>query len=96
MVCRPCEARSARARRNETAAGICWFLATRPAATIRSGRDHNFRPAEKECVMSELKIMEKPMEWIRAQEGKAGYIIAWALGVPIPILFLIYLLRGCD
>ena len=30
-----------------------------------------------------------------AQEGKAGYILLWLLGVPIPILFLIYLLRGC-
>jgi len=29
------------------------------------------------------------------QEGKAGYILLWLLGVPIPILFLIYLLRGC-
>jgi hypothetical protein len=31
-----------------------------------------------------------------AQEGKAGYILLWLLGVPIPILFLIYLLRGCS
>jgi hypothetical protein len=30
-----------------------------------------------------------------AQEGRAGYILLWLLGVPIPILFLIYLLRGC-
>ena len=30
------------------------------------------------------------------QEGKAGYILMWLLGVPIPILFLIYLLRGCS
>jgi hypothetical protein len=29
------------------------------------------------------------------QEGKAGYILLWLLGVRIPILFLIYLLRGC-
>jgi hypothetical protein len=29
------------------------------------------------------------------QEGRVGYILLWALGVPIPILFLIYLLRGC-
>lgn len=29
------------------------------------------------------------------QEGKIGYILLWVLGVPIPILFLIYLLRGC-
>jgi hypothetical protein len=29
------------------------------------------------------------------QEGKVGYILLWLLGIPIPILFLIYLLRGC-
>ena len=29
------------------------------------------------------------------QEGKAGYILLWLLGVPLPILFVIYLLRGC-
>jgi hypothetical protein len=28
--------------------------------------------------------------------GKAGYIIAWLLGVPIPILLLVFLLRGCN
>jgi hypothetical protein len=33
---------------------------------------------------------------IRArQQGRWGYILAWLLGVPIPILILIYLLRGC-
>lgn len=30
------------------------------------------------------------------QEGKAGYILMWLLGVPIPILLLIYFLRGCS
>jgi hypothetical protein len=29
------------------------------------------------------------------QEGKMGYILLWLLGIPIPILLLIYLLRGC-
>jgi hypothetical protein len=29
------------------------------------------------------------------QEGKIGYIFAWLLGVPIPVLFVIFLLRGC-
>lgn len=28
-------------------------------------------------------------------QGKVGYILLWMLGVPIPILFLIYFLRGC-
>jgi hypothetical protein len=30
------------------------------------------------------------------RSGKAGYIIAWLLGVPIPILLLVFLLRGCN
>ena len=29
------------------------------------------------------------------QQGRWGYVLAWALGVPIPILILVYLLRGC-
>lgn len=31
----------------------------------------------------------------RAQSGKAGWILLWALGVPIPVLFVLFLLRGC-
>ena len=31
----------------------------------------------------------------RVQSGKIGYILLWLLGVPIPILLIIYLLRGC-
>ena len=31
----------------------------------------------------------------RYQEGKLGYILLWLLGVPIPVLFVIFLLRGC-
>lgn len=31
----------------------------------------------------------------RHQRGKIGYILLWLIGVPIPVLFVIYLLRGC-
>lgn len=32
----------------------------------------------------------------RAQEmAAAGYILLWLLGIPIPVLLLIFLLRGC-
>ena len=31
----------------------------------------------------------------RHQQGRWGYILAWLVGVPIPILVLVYLLRGC-
>ena len=30
-----------------------------------------------------------------AQQGRWGYILAWLVGVPVPILIVIYLLRGC-
>jgi hypothetical protein len=29
------------------------------------------------------------------QQGAVGYILAWLLGIPIPILLVIFLLRGC-
>lgn len=29
------------------------------------------------------------------QDGKIGWILLWALGVPIPVLVVLYVLRGC-
>jgi hypothetical protein len=29
------------------------------------------------------------------EKGAAGYIAAWALGVPVTLLLIIFLLRGC-
>jgi hypothetical protein len=37
-----------------------------------------------------MKLAEKSKE-----KGATGYILLWLLGIPIPILFLIFLLRGC-
>ena len=39
--------------------------------------------------------MEQWRQWRRRQEGKLVYILLWLLGVPIPVLFVIFLLRGC-
>jgi hypothetical protein len=30
------------------------------------------------------------------REGAMGYALLWLLGIPIPILLLVYFLRGCD
>jgi hypothetical protein len=30
------------------------------------------------------------------RDGKAGYALLWLLGVPLPILLVIYMLRGCN
>jgi len=29
------------------------------------------------------------------QRGKIGWILLWLLGVPIPLLLLLYFVRGC-
>ena len=49
------------------------------------------RPANpiywKEHIMNFNKTIQ--------QAGATGYILLWLLGIPIPILLLIFLLRGC-
>lgn len=30
------------------------------------------------------------------QKGAMGYVLAWLIGVPIPILVVVALLRGCS
>ena len=37
-----------------------------------------------------MRLREKIKE-----AGAAGYILLWLLGIPIPILLVIFLLRGC-
>src|SRR5436190_1782139 len=35
-------------------------------------------------------------KWKRAaEEGKVGWLLLWLLGVPIPILLILFLVRGC-
>lgn len=29
------------------------------------------------------------------QQGKVGWILLWLLGVPIPVLLVLFLIRGC-
>jgi len=33
---------------------------------------------------------------LRSTRGGVGYIVLWLLGVPLPVLLLISLLRGCN
>ena len=41
------------------------------------------------------KVRRRASALRRYQQGRWGYVLAWLLGVPIPILILVYLLRGC-
>lgn len=33
---------------------------------------------------------------VRDENGAVGYMLAWLLGVPASLLFVIFLLRGCN
>ncbi len=32
---------------------------------------------------------------MQRQQGKAGWILLWLIGVPVPVLLVLFLLRGC-
>jgi len=50
------------------------------------------------CLVRE-PIMDRPNSnsppTHERQRGRAGWILLWLLGVPIPILLILFLLRGC-
>jgi hypothetical protein len=38
---------------------------------------------------------EKTKGRSKTEEGKIGWILLWALGIPVPILLILFVLRGC-
>jgi hypothetical protein len=45
------------------------------------------------CVSSNAK--EGSMKILRNQQGAIGWVLLWLLGIPIPILLILFLVRGC-
>jgi len=41
------------------------------------------------------RFHENVVKFMANERGKVGWILLWALGVPIPVLFVLFLLRGC-
>jgi hypothetical protein len=35
------------------------------------------------------------MKILNNENGKVGWILLWALGVPIPVLLILFMIRGC-
>jgi hypothetical protein len=35
------------------------------------------------------------MKMLMNESGRAGWIFLWLLGIPIPVLFILFLMRGC-
>jgi len=38
---------------------------------------------------------KQPVDSRRSQRGKLGWVMLWLLGIPIPVLLLLFALRGC-
>jgi len=52
---------------------------------MASGKSYGHGPGEQEETKGRSKT----------EEGKVGWILLWALGIPIPILLILFVLRGC-
>jgi hypothetical protein len=74
---------------------------------VRFPRDHwsKFCPEDAQTgnastirTFGKMKAGKKgaKMKILQSQEGRIGYLVAWLLGIPIPILLLVFLLRGCN
>jgi hypothetical protein len=46
-------------------------------------------------VWRNSRMLEKNRRSHRSKEGRIGWILLWLLGIPLPILFGAYFLRGC-
>lgn len=43
-----------------------------------------------------MRYLRTKLRLARAREqGKVGWILLWLLGIPIPVLLVLFLLRGC-
>jgi hypothetical protein len=41
-----------------------------------------------------LSFRDRAKRW-NWQSGKLGWIFLWLIGIPIPVLLILFLLRGC-
>ena len=46
------------------------------------------------CGMKELQ-MHNDSQSDEARSGKIGWIVLWLLGIPLPVLLIFFVLRGC-
>lgn len=53
------------------------------------------RNVEDQTGFGKRRMMRDRMNQNGRVQGKAGWLLLWLLGVPIPVLFALFLLRGC-
>ena len=43
----------------------------------------------------EESYMELSSKMLKNQRGAIGWVLLWAIGIPIPILVILFMVRGC-
>ena len=43
----------------------------------------------------ELAELDAGERCLGPESGRVGWVLLWALGVPIPVLLILYFVRGC-
>jgi hypothetical protein len=43
-----------------------------------------------------MNVLRRTVNLYEREEGAIGYMLLWLLGIPASVLFLIFLLRGCN
>jgi hypothetical protein len=39
---------------------------------------------------------DEMMNKLKNSGGRIGWVVLWLMGVPLPVLFILFLIRGCD
>jgi len=59
--------------------------------------DDGKKPLNEREPFARRSVMTKKLtDLYRKEEGAVGYMLLWAMGVPASLLFVIFLLRGCN
>lgn len=86
--------RTARRTSNIADPSVEWF--SRKSGPLEMGAA---TPAASNNVLSPNTLKGSNMNLFReftSRQGKIGYILAWAVGIPVPLLIIVFLLRGCN
>jgi hypothetical protein len=71
---------------------MSWCL----GSSFFGGRDALLLLGSGYAKASIVYLAQRRMEMRSVQEGKIGYVLLWLLGIPLPILLLVFVLRGCQ
>jgi len=45
--------------------------------------------------MRTYELRKNVLKFMKNEDGKVGWILLWALGIPTPVLFILFAIRGC-